>query len=395
MLDDKEKQVLDLRKEGYSYSGISKILGICKSTVVYLAKRSLNRDLVKKINNKKEKQDEYEKIVCQVAKEAKSWNNLCILMNKRPTNNNYSRFKKIIEKYNIDTSYFSDEPILQHISKKKLTLEEHLSLRENVIPNGKDIKKLLLKNNLKEYKCECCGNAEWNNKEIPLQLHHINGNRYDNRLENLQLLCPNCHSQTDNFAGKNINHKKRKKYICQCCGKEFYLGDGSSKHSRIYCSTACRDKMNGQRNQYVNTQFKDYSKKIERPSKEQLYNDFKELGGFKAIGRKYKVSDNSIKKWFKSFGMETSSKIIRYEIIEKFGKQPQWYEYYRYDENGNRKGFIYKKIDVFDLNHNFIKTYDNIKEVVKELNLKEKSIRKSCTEGYSLYGYYFKYHNDN
>lgn len=61
----------------------------------------------------------------------------------------------------------------------------------------------LIKANLIEYKCSCCGITEWNGKPLTLQLHHINGNNRDNRLENLTFLCPNCHSQTDNFSSKN------------------------------------------------------------------------------------------------------------------------------------------------------------------------------------------------
>lgn len=57
---------------------------------------------------------------------------------------------------------------------------------------------------IRERKCECCGLSEWNNLPITLQAHHIDGDRTNNTLENLSLLCPNCHSQTDNFCSKNI-----------------------------------------------------------------------------------------------------------------------------------------------------------------------------------------------
>lgn len=66
--------------------------------------------------------------------------------------------------------------------------------------NRTKLKTRLVKEGLKEHKCECCGISEWNGKPLTLQLHHINGIHNDNRLSNLQLLCPNCHSQTENFG---------------------------------------------------------------------------------------------------------------------------------------------------------------------------------------------------
>ena len=70
--------------------------------------------------------------------------------------------------------------------------------------NGNHIKRRIIRNNLIEYKCsECSLTDTWKNKKLVLQLEHKNGNRRDNRLENLTFLCPNCHSQTDTFAGKN------------------------------------------------------------------------------------------------------------------------------------------------------------------------------------------------
>ena len=67
---------------------------------------------------------------------------------------------------------------------------------------------VLVQTGYKEYKCECCGISEWNGKSIRLQLHHKDGNPMNNNLENLEVLCPNCHTQTDNYGSKNTRDKK-------------------------------------------------------------------------------------------------------------------------------------------------------------------------------------------
>jgi hypothetical protein len=65
------------------------------------------------------------------------------------------------------------------------------------------LKGRLIRMGLKEPRCERCGIDSWRGRPLSLALHHCNGDGGDNRLENLELLCPNCHSQTDNFAGRN------------------------------------------------------------------------------------------------------------------------------------------------------------------------------------------------
>jgi HNH endonuclease len=65
------------------------------------------------------------------------------------------------------------------------------------------LKLRLLREGILEYRCYVCGLTEWNGKPITLQLDHINGVNLDHRIENLRLLCPNCHSQTETFAGRN------------------------------------------------------------------------------------------------------------------------------------------------------------------------------------------------
>ena len=83
----------------------------------------------------------------------------------------------------------------------KMSLIEYLANSQDIQSNKVRIK--LLEEGYKEYKCECCGLKEWIGKPIPLELHHKDGNRNNNIIENFQLLCPNCHAFTDSYRGKN------------------------------------------------------------------------------------------------------------------------------------------------------------------------------------------------
>jgi DNA-binding CsgD family transcriptional regulator len=74
----------------------------------------------------------------------------------------------------------------------------------NTNRNRGHLKARLISTGLKEPRCERCGISEWLGHPLSIALHHINGDRRDNRLENLELLCPNCHSQTDTFGGRNL-----------------------------------------------------------------------------------------------------------------------------------------------------------------------------------------------
>lgn len=72
-------------------------------------------------------------------------------------------------------------------------------------PSNKWFRKIYREHFKTEYKCTICKITEWNNREIVLEIDHINGDNTDNRIENLRYLCPNCHSQTDTYKGRNVN----------------------------------------------------------------------------------------------------------------------------------------------------------------------------------------------
>ena len=82
-------------------------------------------------------------------------------------------------------------------------------------------KTLILRFGLLKYKCECGITDSWRGKSITLQLEHKNGNHSDNRIENLMFLCPNCHSQTETYAGKSSHKNLDKKYLEKYDNKEF------------------------------------------------------------------------------------------------------------------------------------------------------------------------------
>lgn len=85
----------------------------------------------------------------------------------------------------------------------ELSLLEYLEKSIDIQSNK--VRKKLLDEGYKEYKCECCGLTEWLGEPIPLELHHKDGNHFNNELDNFQLLCPNCHAKTSSYRGKNCS----------------------------------------------------------------------------------------------------------------------------------------------------------------------------------------------
>lgn len=128
-------------------------------------------------------------------------------MNLKPSGGNYKVMKNRISKLNLDCSHFTGKAHnkgktgLNHKGKKGKPLVEILK-RNSYYTSSKLIIRLIAEE-IKSEKCEVCGLSEWNGKKIPLEIDHINGINTDNRINNLRILCPNCHAQTDTYRGRN------------------------------------------------------------------------------------------------------------------------------------------------------------------------------------------------
>jgi hypothetical protein len=115
---------------------------------------------------------------------------------------NYTTMNKYIALLNLDTSHFTGKSWVG--TSKGVPAKQNLNdiLVENSTYNTSHLKKRLIDAGLKSPICEGCDLTEWRGQPIPLQTDHINGNNRDHRLENLRLLCPNCHALTDTWCGR-------------------------------------------------------------------------------------------------------------------------------------------------------------------------------------------------
>lgn len=241
-------------------------------------------------------------------------------LNLRPAGGNYKWFKKIIKDYNLDISHFTGQGWNKG---KKNNYNRSIPLEEILIENStyvssNSLRKRLLKEGIKTHKCEKCNNETWNDLPIPLELDHINGNNIDNRIENLRVLCPNCHAQTESYRGKNkVNYKANlilKKYnnsnnnilpeieIKKDC-KKLTKVKKIIKNVHRYDSCQCGNTKNSKASLCLECYSIQKSSLSKRPSPEQLIQDFKLLKSFVQVGKKYGVSDNAVRKWVKLYKM--------------------------------------------------------------------------------------------
>ncbi len=150
------------------------------------------------------------------------------------------------------------------------------------------LKERLFAAGLKHRTCEMCGQGDrWNGLQMSLVLDHVNGVSNDNRLENLRIVCPNCAATLETHCGRNLPRER----ICPGCGRTF-----APRHIRHrYCSQECWGAVNGGRRRGVP---QPHLRKVVRPTYQQLVDDLESMS-YLAVGRKYGVSDNAVRKWIR------------------------------------------------------------------------------------------------
>lgn len=144
-----------------------------------------------------------DEIRCAVAR-SRSFAEALVALGVRP-GGNQSRLRLRVEQLGLDSSHFLGQgwrrgattPVVRAIPLQEVLVEGRWTQTST-------LKRRLMESGLKRWMCEMCLRETWNRRAIPLELDHMNGRRDDNRLENLRVLCPNCHAQTDTYRGRNI-----------------------------------------------------------------------------------------------------------------------------------------------------------------------------------------------
>lgn len=233
------------------------------------------------MNNKKEYIKENIPIINKMIDAKRPKSEIARILNVK-----YETLNKYLKELGVKYDGNPNRKGIEHV-ESRTDINKYLTNKKTI--SASTLRKKLIENGIKEEKCEYCGRYEWMGRKIPLELHHINMNHYDNRIENIQILCSNCHSIAHNYCNTKkpkkvnplVNSIKKEKKNYSICKKTI------KPKSQKYCSYSC-----------TNEDCKKFT-----PSEEELINKFKELGSYVQVGKFYGVSDNAIRKRCKREGI--------------------------------------------------------------------------------------------
>jgi hypothetical protein len=205
----------------------------------------------------------------------------------RPAGGNHMTLKKYAQVWAISTAHL--DPAAARIPRRRAIPIEQV-LVEHSTYSRRSLKTRLYAEGFKQRMCELCGQGEeWRGRRMALIIDHINGVATDNRLENLQIVCPNCAATLETRCGRNVLLSRE----CLVCREPFQPTDRRQRH----CSRSCSGRTEPHRLRAV------AARTVERPPYEQLIREIAETN-WSAVGRKYGVSDNAVRKWVRWYEAE-------------------------------------------------------------------------------------------
>lgn len=199
--------------------------------------------------------------------------------------------KKHVAAWGISTGHFDPRKAMKGnlVSRRPLTE----IMVEGSTYSRSHLKRRLFAEGLKEPRCEICGQDEiWHGQPMSMILDHINGVRDDHRLENLRIVCPNCAATLPTHCGRK-NRIRRARRDCVRCQQSFVPRSGTQR----YCSRECGVRWD---RSHLRGVTKPDIRKAERPPCEQLLDEI-EATSYCAVGHKYGVSDNAVRKWVRFY----------------------------------------------------------------------------------------------
>jgi len=208
----------------------------------------------------------------------------------RPAGGNHRQLRRWIEHWGISTDHFTGVPASPP-RRERVPLSQ-VMVRGSSYSRG-HLKARLYDEGIKQRRCELCGQDElWRGERMALILDHINGVADDHRLENLRIVCPNCAATLDTHCGK-LNRIPDEERACARCGESFRAKSATQRHCSRHC--ASRHDRSGKP--------RPSTRRVERPPYEQLVAEVRATS-WSAVGRKYGVSDNAVRKWLRAYERE-------------------------------------------------------------------------------------------
>lgn len=195
------EEVLVLRENGLNYCEISRQTGINRRTIMDWCAGKVDKN---KLKTKHSRHRSTDLEFINAVKESYSIAEVLRRLELVRFGGNYKSFHSRVKRLSLDTSHFTGQG---HLKGKINKYVPELSIEDSFIYDGDlsttNLKRKILKHQLIEYKCNECQLTEWRGVKLSLHLDHIDGDNRNNLLSNLRFLCPNCHSLTPTYCGKN------------------------------------------------------------------------------------------------------------------------------------------------------------------------------------------------